>query len=41
MTEAITIRAITPEDFDAVAALLAELGRPALSDASRPAAEDV
>ena len=41
MTGGITIREITAEDFDAVATLLAELGRPTLSDASRPAAGEV
>ena len=41
MTTGITIRAITDEDFDAVATLLAELGRPTLSEASRPDAHEV
>ena len=41
MTDGIAIRPITSDDFDAVAELLAELGRPTLSDASRAAAADV
>ena len=41
MTDGITIRPITADDFDAVAELLAELGRPTLSDASRAAAAEV
>ena len=41
MTDGITIRPITAGDFDAVAELLAELGRPTLSDASRAAAAEV
>ena len=41
MTDGITIRPITGDDFDAVAALLAELGRPTLSDASRAGAAEV
>jgi GNAT superfamily N-acetyltransferase len=41
VTDGITIRPITAEDFDAVAELLAELGRPTLSDESRSAAAAV
>ena len=41
MTGGITVRPVTVEDFDAVATLLAELGRPTLSDESRPAAAEV
>lgn len=41
MSDLITIRPIKREDFEAVAALLAELGRPALTDASRPALREV
>jgi GNAT superfamily N-acetyltransferase len=38
---ALIVRPITPEDFGAVASLLAELGRPTLTDETRRAAGDV
>jgi len=37
----VTVRSITTADFDAVAALLAVLGRPALTEGAEPAARDV
>lgn len=41
MSETLTIRRVTPDDFDAVAALLAELGRPEPTAANRDALRQV